>query len=73
MKTKGRQLQRACKIKWLSGEATVTATSEILAIWAALKLLSEHKDDAMCVVLLRLLKPKKFNMMLSFYQHCHLT
>jgi len=31
-KTKGRQLQRACKVRWLSNEATVRARSEILAI-----------------------------------------
>jgi len=33
MKTKGRQLQRACKTRWLSSEATVRARSGILAIW----------------------------------------
>ena len=34
------------------------ARSEILAIWAALKQLSENINDAMCVVLLRLMKTK---------------
>jgi len=34
----------------LSREATVRAWSEILAIWAALKQLSENNNDAMCVV-----------------------
>jgi len=33
MKTKGRQLQRACKTRWLSSESTVRARSGILAIW----------------------------------------
>ena len=37
MKTKGRQLQRACKTRRLSSEATVKGTSQIMAIWAALK------------------------------------
>ena len=32
MKTKGRQLQRACKTRWLSSEATVRARSEISAL-----------------------------------------
>jgi len=45
IKTKGWQFQRACKTKWLLSEATVRATSEILAIWAALKQLSENKND----------------------------
>ena len=36
-------LQRACKSR-LSSEATVRARSEILAIWAALKQLSENKN-----------------------------
>ena len=58
MKTKGRRLQRACKTWWLSNEATVRARSENLAIWAALKQLSENRNGAMCVVLLRLLKTK---------------
>jgi len=48
MKTKGRQLQRSCKTRWLSNEATVRARSEI---FSALKQLSENKHDAMCVVL----------------------
>ena len=39
---------------------------------AALKQLSE-KNHAMCVVLLRLMKTKNFNMLLSFCQHWHLT
>jgi len=34
----------------LSSEATVRAWSEILAIWAALKQLSENNNDAMCIV-----------------------
>ena len=71
--SKGRQLQRAFKTRWLSSEAAVRARSEILAIWGALKQLSEHKNDAMCVVLLRLIKTNKFNMVLSFCQHWHLT
>jgi len=71
MKTKGRQLQRACKTRWLSSEAIVRATSEILAFGAALKQLSGNKNDATCVALLRLIKTKNFNMVLSFSQHCH--
>ena len=59
--------------RWLSSEATVRARSEILAIWAALKHLSENKDEAMCVVLLRLVKSKKFIMVLSICQHWHLN
>ena len=39
-RTKVRQLQRAFRTRWLSSEA---AMSEILAIWAALKQLSEIK------------------------------
>jgi len=58
MKTKGRQLQRACKRRWLSSEATVRAWSEILAVWPALKQLSENDNDARCVVLLQLMKTK---------------
>ena len=58
MKTEGRQLQRACKTRLLWTEATVRARSEILGIWAALKQLSENKNDAMCIVLLRLMKTK---------------
>ena len=46
------------KTRWLSSETIVRARSEILAIWAALKQLSENKNDAMCVVLLRLIKTK---------------
>ena len=72
-RTKSRQLQRAFKTRWLSSEAAVRIRSEILAIWAALKQLSEDKSDAMCVVLLRLMKTKNFNMLLSFFQHWHLT
>jgi len=49
------------------------ARTEILAIWAELKQLSENKNDAMCVVILRLMKTKKFNIFLSFFQHWHLT
>ena len=41
MKTKGRQLQRACKKRWLSSEATLRGRNEILVVWAALKQLSE--------------------------------
>jgi len=63
MKTKGRQLQRACKTRWLSSEPT---GSEILGIWAPLKQLSENKNDAMCIVLLRLMKTKNLNMAFSF-------
>ena len=74
MKAEGRQLQRACKtIRWLSSEATVRARSEILAIWAELNQLSENKNDTMCVILLRLLKTKNFNMVLCFCQHCNHT
>jgi len=51
----------------------IRVRGEILAIWAALKQLSEDKNDA--VVLLRLMKTKKFNMVLTFSQHLapHLT
>jgi len=49
-----------------SSEATVRARSEILDIWAALKQLSGNKNDAMCVVLLRLTKTKNLNMLPSF-------
>jgi len=66
MKTKVRHMQRACKTRWLSREAAVRTRSEILAIWAALKQLSENKNDAMCVVLLRLTKTKSFNVVLCF-------
>jgi len=45
------------------------AKSEILAIWAALKQLSENINDTMYVVLLRFIKTKNFNMVLSFCQH----
>jgi len=58
MKTKGRQLQCACKTRWLLREATLRARSDILGVWAALKQLSENKNDAMCIVLLRLMKTK---------------
>jgi len=68
LKTKGRQLQRSCKSRWLSSEATMRA-SEVLAFWAALKQLSGNKNDAMCVASLRLIKTKNFNMVLSFCQH----
>jgi len=71
--TKGRQLQRAFKTRWLSSEAAVRARCEVLAIWAALKQLSENKNDAMCVVSLRVMKTKNLNMLLSFCQHWHLT
>jgi len=47
--------------------------SEILAIWAALKQLSEDKNDAMCVISLRRMKTKNLNKLLSFCQHWHLT
>jgi len=59
--------------RWLLSKATMGARSEILDIWAALKQLSENKNDAMCVVLLRRMKTKNFNMFLSFLQHWHLT
>jgi len=36
----------------------VRIRSEILVIWAALKQLSEEKNDAMCVFLMRLMKKK---------------
>jgi len=71
MKTKGPQLQRACKTRWLSSEAAVRARSEILAIWAALKQLWENKNDAICFVLLRLMIRKNINIVLSFRQHWH--
>ena len=51
-RTKGRQLQRAFKARWLSSEAAVRIRSEILAVGVALKQLSEDKNDAMCVVFL---------------------
>jgi len=51
----------------------VRARSEILAIQAALKQLSKSINDAMCVVLLRLIKTKNLNMVLSFCQYWHLT
>jgi len=38
-----------------------------------MKQLLEDKNDAMCVVLLRLVKTKDFNMVPSFCQHWHLT
>ena len=72
-KTKGRQFQRACKTRWLWSEATVRARSEIFAVWAALKQVSENINDAMCVVLLRLMKTKNFNLVLSFCQHWQFT
>jgi len=58
-------LQRACKTRWLSSEATVRARSEILALWAVLKHLSETRNDAMCFVLLQLVKRRSFIMALS--------
>jgi len=57
--------------RWLSSKATVRVGSEIVAIWAALKQRSENRNDAMCVVLLRLIKTKNFNMPLSFCQQWH--
>jgi len=69
MKTKGRQLQRACKTTWLSNEATERVRVELLTIWAALKQLSENKNDAMCAVFLRLKNKNNFNTVLSFCQH----
>ena len=71
--TNGRQLQCALKTRWMSSEAAVRIRRDILTIWAALKQLSEDKNDAMCIVLLRLMKTKNFNMLLSFCQHWHLT
>jgi len=73
MKTKGRQLQRACKVRELSSKATVRAGSEISRIWATLMQLLENKHDAVCDVLLRLTKTKMFNTVLSFCQRWHLT
>jgi len=58
VKTKGLQLRRACKTRWVSSEATVRTRSAILSIWAAPKQLSENNNDAMCIVLLRLIKQK---------------
>jgi len=58
IKKKGLSLQRACKTRLLSSEATVRTRSETGAIWAALKQLSENKNDAVCVVSLRLMKAK---------------
>jgi len=46
---KCRQLQRACKTRWLLSEATVRARSEVLGVWAALKQLSKSINGAMCV------------------------
>ena len=57
----------------MQNKVVAESRCEILAIWAALKPLSENKNDALCVVLLRLLKTKKFDMVLSFCQHCHLN
>jgi len=71
MKTKGRQLQ-TCSAHTKQG-CRVRAGSEILAIWAGLKQLLENKNQAMRVASLRLIKTKKFNMMLSFCQHWNLT
>jgi len=59
----------SCSAHAKQGGCRVRARSEILAMWAALKQLSENKNDAMCVVLLRLTKTKNFNMVLSFSQH----
>jgi len=56
-----------------TGEVATRAGSEILAIWAALKQRSENTNKAMCLVLLRLIKTKNFKMLLSFFQHWHLT
>jgi len=66
MKTKGRQLQCACKRRWLLSEATVVARSQIFSIWTALKQLSENENDAMCIVLLRLMKTKNFKWCFPF-------
>ena len=66
MKTKGQQLQRACKARWLSSEATLRAWIAVLGLWVALKQLSQNKNDAMCVVLLRLIKIKNLNTVLSW-------
>jgi len=63
------RMQNKVVVEWGNNETR----SEILTIWAALKQMSENKNDAMCVVLLRLLKTKNFNMVLSFCQNCHLT
>jgi len=64
MKTKHQQLQRACKTRWLLSKATVRAKSKILVILVSLKQLSQNKNDAVCIVLLRLIKTKNFNMVL---------
>jgi len=71
MKTKGWQLQ--ARSEYAKQGCRVRARSEILAVWVALKQLLENKNEAMCVASLRLIKIKKFNMVLSFCQHWHLA
>ena len=60
MKTKGRQLQRACKTRWLLSELTVRARCEILAIWAALKQMSEIQNDGNARCFTAVCENKKF-------------
>jgi len=72
MKTKGRMqnkvdmqkqsTQRVCKTKWMSSEVTVRASSGILAIYDALKQLSENKIDALCVFFTATFENKNLNM-----------
>ena len=62
MKTKGWQLQRACKTSLLSSEATVRARSEILAIWAAAALKQLTEDKKMqCALFYCNLSKQKFS------------
>jgi len=65
MKTKGRQLQRACEARWLSSEAILIARSEILGIWATLKQLSENKNDAYVCCFTATYEKKTFNMVVN--------
>jgi len=60
MKTKRPQLQRACKARWLSSELTVRAKCEILAIWAALKQMSENQNDGNVRCFTAIYENKKF-------------
>jgi len=73
METKGRQLQRACKTKWLSSETTVRARSEILAILgrteAAVR--TYKKSNVRCFTVTY--KNKNFNVVFSFCQYWHFT
>jgi len=63
----------SCSAHAKQGRLSSEGRGEILAIWAALKQLSENKNDVIFVVLLRLMKTKNLNMLLSFCQHWHLT